>query len=105
MMKELQQLHDRAVMKPKHASELSKTNKRMCLKQQRCGKIRGRGCADGRKQRPCTKKEDASAPTVAIDCESVMTSCGINAFENRDVATVNIPGAFVHADVDETVHV
>lgn len=55
------------------------------------------------KQRPCTKKEDASAPTVAI--KSVMMACGMDAFEGSDVATVDIPGAFMHADVDETAHV
>ena len=50
-----------------------------------------------------TKKEDASAPTVAI--ESVMLSCIIDAEEGRDVATVDIPGAFMQADMDELVHV
>jgi hypothetical protein len=45
-------------------------------------------------------KEEASAPTVAI--QAVMLSATINATE---VATINIPGAFVQADIDEVVHV
>jgi hypothetical protein len=41
-------------------------------------------------------------PTVAI--ELVMLSCVIDAKEGRDVATVDIPGAFMQADMDELVH-
>jgi hypothetical protein len=74
----------------------------MFLKQKRCGKIKGRGCADGRKQREYLSKEDVSSPTVAI--ESVLLTCAIDALERRDVATVDIPGAFMQADMDEVVH-
>ena len=42
----------------------------MFLKQKRNGTVKGRGYADGRKQRPYTTKEQASSPTVAT--ESVM---------------------------------
>jgi hypothetical protein len=34
-----------------------------------------------------------------------MLSCIIDAMERRDIATVDIPGAFMQADMDETVHV
>ena len=47
-------------------------------------------------------KEDASSPTVAI--ESLMLSCVIDAEEGRDVGTVDIPGAFMQADMEDTVH-
>ena len=96
-------------MKPKHTHELTPEQKRaslqylMFLKKKRDGTIKGRGCADGRKQRETTNKDDASAPTIVI--ESVMISCTIDAKEGRDVATVDIPGAFMQADMDETVHV
>ena len=66
----MQQLHDREVMKPKHAHELTPEQKRaslqylMFLKKKRDGTIKGRGCADGRKQHETTNKDDASAPTV-----------------------------------------
>ena len=52
---------------------------RMFLKQKRTGQIKGRGCADGRKQRLNTPKDAASSPTVAT--ESVLLSCVINAKE------------------------
>jgi hypothetical protein len=75
----------------------------MFLTKKHCGRIKARGCADGRKQRETTRKEDASAPTVSV--EAVMFSATIDAMEGRDVATVDIPGAFMQADIDEVVHV
>jgi hypothetical protein len=107
--KEMAQLHTRKVAKPVDSNSLSREQKRatlrylMFLTKKRCGRIKARGCADGRKQRETTTKEEASAPTVAI--ESVMLSATIDAMEERDVATVDIPGAFMQADIDEVIHV
>jgi hypothetical protein len=75
----------------------------MFMSKKRCGRIKARGCADGRKQRETTSKEEASSPTVAI--ESVMLSITIDTMEECDVATVDILGAFIQADIDEVVHV
>jgi hypothetical protein len=47
---ELQQLHDRAVMRPRCSSDISRAQKRaalaylMFLKRKRCGRVKGRGC-------------------------------------------------------------
>ena len=107
--KEVKQLYTRKVSKPVDGDDLTKEQKRaslrylMFLTKKRCGRIKARGCADGRKQRETTNKEDASAPTVSI--EAVMLSAVIDAMEERDVATVDIPGAFMQADIDEVVHV
>ena len=106
--KELLQLHKRKVGEPRDATKLSPTQKTnalgylMFLKQKRSGQIKGRGCTDGCKQRLHTPKDDASSPTVTT--ESVLLSCVIDAKEQRDVATVDIPGAFMQGDQDETVH-
>jgi len=108
VLDELKQLHDRKVLEPKSGANLTREDKKcalnylMFLKKKRCGRIKGRGCADGRKQRATTTKEEASSPTVAI--ESVMLTSVIDAKENRDVAIVDIPGAFMQADMDELVH-
>eukprot|EP00978_Attheya_sp_CCMP212_P040803 scaffold226459_cov23-Attheya_sp.AAC.2 len=105
---ELKQLHDRKVLEPRSGANLTRKDKKcalnylMFLKKKQCGRIKGRGCADGRKQRATTTKEEASSPTVAI--ESVMLTSVIDAKENRDVAIVDIPGAFMQADMDELVH-
>jgi hypothetical protein len=95
---ELKQLHDCGVMVPVDDKSMSEQQRRkaleylMFLKKKRCGKIKGRGCADGCKQRVYTAKEEASSPTVSV--ESLMLSCTIDATEGRDVATADIPGAF-----------
>ena len=74
----------------------------MFLKHKRSGQITGWGCADGRKQCMHTGKQQKTSPTVAT--ESVMHTSTIDAKEGRDMATVDIPGAFMHSDQDETVH-
>ena len=49
-------------------------------------------------------KEDASAPTVFIEESVMLSSCTQDAKERRDIlATVDLPGAFMHADMDDTV--
>jgi hypothetical protein len=109
VLKEMQQLHDRQTIQPRHASELSLTEKRralgylMFLKEKRCGTIKGRGCADGRKQRLWKTKEETSSPTVRT--ESLLLSCVIDAKERRQVMSCDVPGAFMQVDVDEVVHV
>ena len=75
----------------------------MFLKRKRCGKIKGRRCADGWKQRAYIAKEESTAPTVST--EAVFLTAVIDASENRDVAVLDVPGAFMQADIDELVHV
>jgi hypothetical protein len=70
----------------------------MFLKQKREGKIKGRTMAGGNNQRDYISKEDASSPTVAM--ESVLLSCIIDAEEERDIAVVDIPNAFVQTRVE-----
>jgi hypothetical protein len=107
--KEMQQVHDRNVMLAKKATDLTDKQREdalaylMFLKRKRCGKIKGRGCADGRKQRMYTAKEDAASPTVAI--ESIFLTAVVDGMENREVAVLDVPGAFMQADMDELVHV
>ena len=48
------------------------------------------------------QKEDTSLPTIAV--ESLFTSATLDAFEKWDVATVDIPGAFMQADMVGDVH-
>ena len=74
----------------------------MVIKKKRCCSIKARGCADSRKQREHTTKEEASSPTVAI--ESLLLTCAIDAKEKRDVAVVDIPGAFMQVGQDELLH-
>ena len=75
----------------------------MFIKEKRCGTIKGRGCADGRKQRLYKTKEETSSPTVRT--KSLLLSCVIDAMEHRKVLTCDVPGAFMQVDVDEVVHI
>ena len=105
---EIQQLHDRGVLRAVHKTDLSWNEVQqalgylMFLKRKRCGKIKGRGCADGRKQRAYIEKEDSASPTVATD--SVFITAVIDALERRVVAVADIPGAFMHSDMDPGVY-
>ena len=107
--KELEQLVYRKVMHGKKPSELTREQRRaalrylMFLKEKRSGKVKGRGCADGRKQRIYKTKDETSSPTIHI--ESLMLLCIIDAIEGRYVVTLDIPGAFMQADIDEIIHV
>jgi hypothetical protein len=74
----------------------------MFLKKKQCGRIKGRGWADGRKQRLYKSKEETSAPMVAT--ESLMLSCVIDANKWRTMMTADIPGAFMQTDMDKILH-
>ena len=99
--KEMKQLHQYNCVTPR--SDLSWKQKRgaleylMKLKQKKDGSIKGRGCADGSKQHPLS--DDTSSPTVST--KALFISCVIDAHEGRDIATVDIPGAFLQAHLKE----
>ena len=55
-------------------------------------------CADGRKQRDTIPKSETASPTVAL--ESVFLTSVVDAHENRDVAVLDIPNAFIQTDME-----
>jgi hypothetical protein len=83
--KELNQLHMRETLTPQHSNDLSDSQKQkaleslMFLKEKREGTIKGRACADGRKQRKTAVPGGATSPTVAL--ESVLITATIDAYE------------------------
>jgi hypothetical protein len=109
VVSELKQLHSRRAFRPLHRNDMSIEQRKealellMFLKEKRDGSIKGRGCADGRKQRDTMDRKETTSPTVAT--ESVMLTAVIEAFEERDVACIDIPGAFLSADMDDDVFV
>jgi len=74
----------------------------MFLKRKRCGKLKARGCADGRPQREYITKEESSSPTVSL--YALMGSCVMDAMDDRAVITVDIPGAFLQGDWPQDEH-
>ena len=71
----------------------------MTIKKKRNGTIKGRGCADGRKQRAYLIKDELSSPTFSLDTLFLYTANDL--FEGRDVATVDVPRAFLHNELKE----
>ena len=63
------------------------------LKRKRFGKIKARGCTDGRPQREYITKLESSSPCVKT--RALFLSCLVDAFERRTVIIVDIPGAFL----------
>jgi hypothetical protein len=105
---ELRQLHDRSVIEPVHKYDLTPAERKaalrylMVLKEKDGGEIKGRGCANGRPQREHTTKEETSSPKVCT--EALMLSCAIDATEGRDVATCDVPGAFMQTEMKGNMH-
>ena len=74
------------------------------IKKKQDGTIKGKTCADGSKQHLYLKEyESVSSPTVFL--EALFTTLLVDVFEGRDIATVDIPGAYLHAEMpkDKTV--
>ena len=107
VIKEFAQLDDSESFEPQMANTLTANQKKAALnlitlvKRKRCGRIKGRACADGRKQRRYIKKEDATAPTLHL--ESLLLSLLIDADERRNVPTCDIVGAYLMAEMPDFV--
>ena len=101
---EVDQLHKRGVFKPIDPSNLSKAERSKVLEslifltQKRDGSSKARTCVNGSPQCLWMNKEEAASPTILL--ESVLLTCVIDAREDREVATVDIPNAFVQTDME-----
>ena len=95
------------VFEPLYADKLSDEEKSKALtsliflREKRDGKVKARSCANGSVQREHVAKEEAAAPTVAL--ESVFVTATIDAKEKQEIVTIDIPGAFLHANNDDYV--
>ena len=63
------------------------------MKEKKDGTIKGRACADGREQHHYAEKGASKSPTVST--EAVLITAVIEAKEERDVAVIDIPNAFI----------
>ena len=107
LMKEFAQLEDLSVFEGLDATKLTKEQRKSALrainliKEKRNGTLKGRTCADGRPQRTLYDKSETASPTVSTD--ALMLSLMIDAKEKRDVATADVAGAYLKADMDDFV--
>ena len=96
---DMKQLHMRDTFITKHYKDLDVVQRKsileshMFLKENKNGDIKGITVAGGNKHRDFISKEDSRSPTVST--QAVLLSCIIDAEEERDVAVINIPNAFI----------
>eukprot|EP00957_Ditylum_brightwellii_P206225 15347436-Ditylum_brightwellii.AAC.1 len=107
--KELREMVMRDVMTPLNPDKMKRKEKQDALKyimfltKKRCDRVKGRGCTYGCKQQSNTHWDDTSSPTVST--AALLLICVINAKKNRDVATLEVPNAFIQADMDTLVNI
>jgi hypothetical protein len=103
--KEMKQLHWQISFKPMHWKSLTAKQRKKVLEshifveRKQDGVLKAQQVAGGNKQWGYMMKEDASSPTVSS--EAVMLTCIVDANENRKVAIVDIPNAFVQTVVED----
>lgn len=71
------------------------------LTEKRNGDIKARACANGKPQREHVAKDETTSPTVTNEANFALAA--IAAHERRYVATMDLPGAFLHATNDSFV--
>ena len=71
----------------------------MLLTEKRCGKVKGRMVFDGRKTQEWITKEDSPSPTATL--EGILLTLTIDAHENRDVMSADVPNAFIQTEMPE----
>ena len=74
----------------------------MFLTKKRSVYVKARGCADGCKHQKYMTKQYTYAPTVST--ESLMISILMYDKEGRYVATIGIPGNFIHSGMKDEVN-
>ena len=74
----------------------------MFLKRKRSGKMKGRGCANGRPQQEYITKFESRSPTVLL--YALMDSCLMEAMDGRKVITIDTPGVFQQGDWPQDEH-
>ena len=91
MLKEYKQLNDLLVFGAVSPESMSEEERRRALrainliKLKRCGKVKGRTCADGSVQRGYISKEDSSSPTISL--QALFATWIIDSIEGRKVQT------------------
>jgi hypothetical protein len=97
----LTQLHTLTCFKPVNAKQLSRNACRQALTSllfltEKCsGEVKAHACANGSAQRTHVAKEEAAAPTVTL--EAIFIQCTIFAHKQQDMASCDMPEAFLQA--------
>ena len=112
MVKEFTQLDQGAfpgkpVVEPADPATILATERKEALeavnliKKKRSGVIKGRTCADSSRQRKFLK-EGKSVASPMVFLESLIATLVIDAYKGRDVATFDVPGAYLHVEMPQS---
>jgi hypothetical protein len=99
--KEIDQLHRRTCFAPFKVKGMKPSKRKkaqmalMFLTEKRDKSVKGRMVYNGKPTREWPLREDAASPTAAL--ESIMITGVIEAKEERDIMTCDIPSAFIQA--------
>jgi len=107
--KEVKQLHDLNVFFPRDPKTLTRRERVMTLsslifmkeKHEGGDGVKGRASVNGAPQRAYIPKEEASSPTANND--SIFITSSVGAFQRRDFATLDLPGAFCNTPLEDEV--
>ena len=92
-------------MNPISIAEMSNSEKAkaqealMFLTEKRDQTIKGRMVYNGKQTRDWLSKEDSASPTAAL--ESIMITAVIDAHEERDIMTADVPNAFIQTKIPD----
>jgi hypothetical protein len=101
----MDQLHRRSCFTPKSITEITQIERRKAqqvlifLGEKRDGTVKGRMVYNGKTTRGWLSREDSASPTAAL--ESIMLTAAIDAHEECDVLTCNIPNELIQALMPE----
>jgi len=101
---EFNQLHHRNCFTPIDLSKLMPLEKKkaqaamMLLSEKKDGTVKGRCVCEGSKTRPYFTKEETTSPTAST--EGIFITATINAHEECDVMTADIPNAFIQVSLE-----
>ena len=107
MAKEMTQIHSKGVLCPMNYNELTPKQKArvirsmMNIRRKRNGTLKSRFLADGSQQLRHLSQVNPSSPTVST--EALFICAAIDALEKRHRVTVDVEGAYLHADMTEEV--
>ena len=107
MEKEYAQLDGLDAFEPMNHMELSALQKSKALRaidliqHKRDDRVKGRTVADGSQQRGEYKKEETSSPAAHFD--SFLASVAIDAMDGREIATADVTGAYLKAEMPDFV--
>jgi hypothetical protein len=104
-IKEMEQIHNRKCFEPINIEELNNNERKKAqialafLTEKRTGVIKGRTVYNGKPTREWLDKQDSASPTVTL--ESILLTTVIDAHEDRDVMTVDVPNAFIQTELPQ----